>query len=123
MYPSEKASAKCYQERLRQPSQFQAPIDCDKMRTISRQDRWITDWRWIVRFLGHQLRPPVRRNPTARFLFPYLYVEVGDPTLQKSRKIAPAGKPLADLSIPESYRWVPPAVPAGASFQRCAAVH
>jgi len=24
-----------------------------------------------------------------------------------------AGKPLADLSIPESYRWVPPAVPAG----------
>jgi hypothetical protein len=26
---------------------------------------------------------------------------------------AQAGKPLADLSIPESYRWVPPAVPAG----------
>jgi len=27
-----------------------------------------------------------------------------------------AGKPLADLSIPESYRWVPPAVPAGFAF-------
>jgi hypothetical protein len=25
-------------------------------------------------------------------------------------------KPLADLSIPESYRWVPPAVPAGLPF-------
>jgi hypothetical protein len=29
---------------------------------------------------------------------------------------ARAGKPLADLSIPESYRWVPPAVPAGLPF-------
>jgi hypothetical protein len=29
---------------------------------------------------------------------------------------AQAGKPLADLSIPESYRWVPPAVPAGPPF-------
>jgi predicted dehydrogenase len=29
---------------------------------------------------------------------------------------AQAGKPLADLSIPESYRWVPPAVPAGLPF-------
>jgi predicted dehydrogenase len=27
-----------------------------------------------------------------------------------------AGKPLADLSIPEGYRWVPPAVPAGLPF-------
>jgi predicted dehydrogenase len=27
-----------------------------------------------------------------------------------------AGKPLADLSIPERYRWVPPAVPAGLPF-------
>jgi predicted dehydrogenase len=26
------------------------------------------------------------------------------------------GKPLADLPIPESYRWVPPAVPAGPPF-------
>ena len=29
---------------------------------------------------------------------------------------AQAGKPLADLSIPERYRWVPPAVPAGLPF-------
>jgi predicted dehydrogenase len=29
---------------------------------------------------------------------------------------AQAGKPLADLSIPESYRWVPPAVPVGLPF-------
>ena len=29
---------------------------------------------------------------------------------------AQAGKPLADLPIPESYRWVPPAVPAGPPF-------
>jgi predicted dehydrogenase len=26
------------------------------------------------------------------------------------------GKPLADVSIPESYRWVPSAVPAGLPF-------
>jgi predicted dehydrogenase len=26
------------------------------------------------------------------------------------------GKRLADLSIPESYRWVPPAVPTGLPF-------
>ena len=29
---------------------------------------------------------------------------------------AQAGKPLADLPIPESYRWVPPAVHAGPPF-------
>jgi hypothetical protein len=29
---------------------------------------------------------------------------------------AQAGKPLTDLSIPERYRWVPPAVPAGLPF-------
>ena len=29
---------------------------------------------------------------------------------------AQSGKPLADLSIPERYRWVPPAVPAGLPF-------
>jgi hypothetical protein len=29
---------------------------------------------------------------------------------------AQAGKPLADLSIPERYRWVPPAVQAGLPF-------
>ena len=29
---------------------------------------------------------------------------------------AQAGKPLADLSIPESYRWVPPAVPTELPF-------
>ena len=27
-----------------------------------------------------------------------------------------SGKPLADLSIPERYRWVPAAVPAGLPF-------
>ena len=26
------------------------------------------------------------------------------------------GKPLADLPIPESYRWLPPAVPARSPF-------
>src|ERR1700730_160524 len=29
---------------------------------------------------------------------------------------AQASKPLADLSIPESYRWIPPAVPVGLPF-------
>jgi len=29
---------------------------------------------------------------------------------------AQAGKPLADLPIPEGYRWVPRAVPAGLPF-------
>jgi len=29
---------------------------------------------------------------------------------------AQRAKPLADLSIPESYRWIPPAVPAGLPF-------
>ena len=29
---------------------------------------------------------------------------------------AQAGKPLTDLSIPERYRWVPPAVPVGLPF-------
>jgi hypothetical protein len=29
---------------------------------------------------------------------------------------APPGKPLAELSIPESYRWVPIPVPAGLPF-------
>jgi predicted dehydrogenase len=29
---------------------------------------------------------------------------------------AQAGKPLADLSMPDCYRWVPPAVPAGLPF-------
>jgi predicted dehydrogenase len=29
---------------------------------------------------------------------------------------AQAGEPLADLSIPESYQWVPPGVPVGLPF-------
>ncbi|HEY6849105.1 MAG TPA: hypothetical protein VI320_23260 [Terracidiphilus sp.] len=29
---------------------------------------------------------------------------------------AQEGKALADLSVPESYRWVPPTVPAGLPF-------
>src|ERR1700737_2160021 len=40
------------------------------------------------------------------------YIQVSDFTVRGAR----AGEPLADLSIPESYRWVPPAVPAGLPF-------
>ena len=40
------------------------------------------------------------------------YIQVSEFTVRG----APAGKPLADLSIPESYRWVPSAVPAGLPF-------
>ena len=40
------------------------------------------------------------------------YIQVSEFTVRGSS----AGKPLADLTIPESYRWVPPAVPAGLSF-------
>jgi predicted dehydrogenase len=39
-------------------------------------------------------------------------IQVSEFTVRGSQ----AGKPLADLSIPESYRWVPPAVPAGLPF-------
>jgi predicted dehydrogenase len=40
------------------------------------------------------------------------YIQVSEFTVRSAQ----AGKPLADLSIPESYRWVPPAVPAGPPF-------
>ena len=40
------------------------------------------------------------------------YIQVSDFTVRGAQ----AGKPLADLSIPESYRWVPSAVPAGLPF-------
>jgi predicted dehydrogenase len=40
------------------------------------------------------------------------YVQVSEFTVRGAQ----AGKPLADLSIPASYRWVPPAVPAGLPF-------
>jgi predicted dehydrogenase len=40
------------------------------------------------------------------------YTQVSDFTVHGAQ----ADKPLADLSIPESYRWVPPAVPAGLPF-------
>ena len=40
------------------------------------------------------------------------YIQVSEFTVRGSS----AGKPLADLTIPESYRWVPPAVPAGLPF-------
>jgi predicted dehydrogenase len=40
------------------------------------------------------------------------YIQVSEFTVRGVQ----AGKPLADLSIPESYRWVPPAVPAGLPF-------
>jgi predicted dehydrogenase len=39
-------------------------------------------------------------------------IQVSEFTVRGSQ----AGKPLADLSIPESYRWVPPAVPTGLPF-------
>jgi predicted dehydrogenase len=39
-------------------------------------------------------------------------VQISEFTVRGAR----AGKPLADLLIPESYRWVPPAVPAGPPF-------
>ena len=40
------------------------------------------------------------------------YIQVSEFTVRGSQ----VGKPLAHLSIPESYRWVPPAVPAGLPF-------
>jgi predicted dehydrogenase len=40
------------------------------------------------------------------------YIRVSEFTVRGAQ----AGKPLADLSIPERYRWVPPAVPAGLPF-------
>jgi aryl-alcohol dehydrogenase-like predicted oxidoreductase len=40
------------------------------------------------------------------------YIQVSEFTVRGAQ----AGKPLSDLSIPESYRWVPPAVPAGHPF-------
>jgi predicted dehydrogenase len=40
------------------------------------------------------------------------YIQVSEFTVHGAQ----AGKPLADLSIPESYRRVPPAVPAGLPF-------
>ena len=40
------------------------------------------------------------------------YIQVSEFTVRGAQ----AGKPLADLSIPQSYRWVPPAVPAGLPF-------
>ena len=40
------------------------------------------------------------------------YIQVSEFTVRGVQ----AGKLLADLSIPESYRWVPPAVPAGLPF-------
>jgi predicted dehydrogenase len=40
------------------------------------------------------------------------YIQVSEFTVRGAQ----AGKPLADLSIPESYRWVPTAVPAGLPF-------
>ena len=47
-------------------------------------------------------------------------IDPGQPTYIQVSKFtvrgAQAGKPLAELAIPESYRWVPPAVPAGLPF-------
>jgi predicted dehydrogenase len=40
------------------------------------------------------------------------YIQVSEFTVRGTQ----AGKPLADLSIPESYRWVSPGVPAGLPF-------
>ena len=43
---------------------------------------------------------------------PATYIQVSEFTVRGAQ----AGKLLADLSMPESYRWVPPAVPAGLPF-------
>jgi hypothetical protein len=40
------------------------------------------------------------------------YIQVSEFTVHGAQ----AGKPPADLSLPESYHWVPPAVPAGLPF-------
>jgi predicted dehydrogenase len=40
------------------------------------------------------------------------YIQVSEFTVRGAQ----AGKPLANLSIPERYRWVPPAVPVGLPF-------
>jgi predicted dehydrogenase len=40
------------------------------------------------------------------------YIQVSEFTARGAQ----VGKPLADLSIPERYRWVPPAVSAGLPF-------
>jgi predicted dehydrogenase len=40
------------------------------------------------------------------------YIQVSEFTVRGAQ----SGDPLADLSIPESYRWVPPAVSAGLPF-------
>jgi hypothetical protein len=40
------------------------------------------------------------------------YIQVSEFTVRGAQ----AGKPLADLSLPERYRWVPPAVRAGLPF-------
>ena len=40
------------------------------------------------------------------------YIQVSEFTVRGAQ----TGKPLADLSIPASYRWVPPAVPAGLPY-------
>src|SRR3984893_4309548 len=40
------------------------------------------------------------------------YIQVSEFTVRGAQ----TGKLLADLSIPQSYRWVPPAVPAGLPF-------
>ena len=40
------------------------------------------------------------------------YIQVSEFTVRGAQ----AGKPLADLAMPESYRWVRPAVPAGLPF-------
>jgi predicted dehydrogenase len=40
------------------------------------------------------------------------YIQVSEFTVRGAQ----AGKPLADLSIPERYRWVPPAASAGLPF-------
>src|SRR5258706_15690344 len=47
------------------------------------------------------------------------YIQVSEFTVRGAQ----TGKPLADLSIPETYPWVPPAVPARLPFKRSASVH
>src|SRR5712671_2863729 len=64
--------------------------------------------------------PPTGRGSCSRSTAPRApwlscratYIQVSEFTVRGAQ----AGKPLADLSIPKSYRWVPPAVPAGLPF-------
>ena len=65
--------------------------------------------------ISHPAHSPIRAKADVRVAADprqATYIQVSEFTVRGAQ----AGKPLADLSIPESYRWVPPAVPAGLPF-------